>query len=109
MQYTIIVPSKKPIILYKLFDFGIISSNTTNNIVPAANDKNTPINVLNIPLEEFDVVEKQVNIPIGAGLKASGEIEIAKDGTIGIKQISIDKVVQAPGEDLILDGGGASN
>ena len=57
----------------------------------------------------LDVVEKQVNIPIGAGLKASGEIEIAKDGTIGIKQISIDKVVQAPGEDLILDGGGASN
>lgn len=57
----------------------------------------------------LDIVEKQVNIPIGAGLKASEEIEIAEDGTIGIKEISIDKVVQSPDQDLILDGGGAAN
>ena len=49
MQYTIIVPVKKPIILYRLLDLGIISSNTTNSIVPAANDKNSPINDLNNP------------------------------------------------------------
>lgn len=57
----------------------------------------------------LDIVEKQVNIPIGAGLKASGEIEIAEDGTIGVKEISIDKIVQVSGEDLVLDGGGAAN
>ena len=34
---------------------------------------------------------------------------IAEDGTIGIKEISIDKVVQSPDQDLILDGGGAAN
>ena len=52
--YTIIVPIKNPIILYKLLDFGMISSKTTYNIVPDANDKN-------IPIKENDIDKYEIN------------------------------------------------
>lgn len=56
----------------------------------------------------LDIVEKTVTIPIGAGLKASEEVTIAEDGTLGIGAISTSKIVQDEGEILVLDGG-ASN
>lgn len=55
----------------------------------------------------LDVIENKVNIPVGAGLQASNEITIAADGTLGLGQVSIGKLVQD--EDLVLDGGGAAN
>lgn len=55
----------------------------------------------------LDVIENKVNIPVGAGLQASDEITIAADGTLGLGQVSIGKLVQ--NEDLVLDGGGAAN
>lgn len=58
--------------------------------------------------ELLEVVDKKVVIPAGMGLKASDEIEIAEDGTISIKAISFDKVVQAEDEEIILSGGGAA-
>ena len=56
----------------------------------------------------LEVVDKTVIIPIGAGLKTSDEITIAEDGTIGIGQISVSKLVQDEDSELIFDGGGAS-
>lgn len=55
----------------------------------------------------LDAIENKVNIPVGAGLQASDEITIAADGTLGLGQVSISKLVQ--NEDLVLDGGGAVN
>lgn len=55
----------------------------------------------------LDAIENKVNIPVGAGLQASDEITIAADGTLGLGQVSISKLVQ--NEDLVLDGGGAAN
>lgn len=55
----------------------------------------------------LDAIENKVNIPVGAGLQASDEITIAADGTLGLGQVSIGKLVQ--NEDLVLDGGGAAN
>lgn len=55
------------------------------------------------------IVEKTVTIPIGAGLKASDEITIAEDGTLGIGTISWGKIIQVEGDNVIFDGGGAAN
>lgn len=57
----------------------------------------------------LDVVDKKVVIPVGAGLKTSDEIEVAEDGTLSIKAISFDKIVQAEEDgEIILNGGGAA-
>ncbi len=55
----------------------------------------------------LNVVEKQVVIPIGAGLKGSDEVEITEDGVIKIKAMSWDKLVGGD-SDLVMDGGGAA-
>jgi hypothetical protein len=55
----------------------------------------------------LDIVDKIVTIPIGAGLKASDEITVAEDGTLGIGTISVSKLVQNDDVELVLDGGGA--
>ena len=56
----------------------------------------------------LDMVNKQVNIPVGAGLKASEEITIAEDGTMSIGTISFSKIAQVEGETVTFDGGGAA-
>ena len=56
----------------------------------------------------LEIVEKTVTIPAGAGLKASDEITVAEDGTLGIGTISWDKITQAEGETVTFDGGGAA-
>lgn len=48
-----------------------------------------------------------VDIPVGAGLKASDEIEIAEDGSLKIKAISFDKLVDGEME-IVLDGGASA-
>lgn len=55
----------------------------------------------------LDIVDKIVTIPIGAGLKASDEITVAEDGTLGIGAISVSKLVKNDDVELVLDGGGA--
>lgn len=56
----------------------------------------------------IEVIDKVVTIPVGAGLKASEEVTIAEDGTLGVGTINVSKIVQAEDEVLVLDGG-ASN
>lgn len=67
------------------------------NVIESVKVGDTPLNV----------VEKAVTIPIGAGLKASDEITIGTDGTLGLGDINISKLVQGENENLILNGGGA--
>lgn len=55
----------------------------------------------------LDIVDKTVAIPVGAGLKASEEVTIAEDGTLGIGAIGVNKLVQAEDEVLVMDGGSA--
>lgn len=56
----------------------------------------------------LDVVNSQVEIPVGAGLKGSDEIVVSEDGTLGVGAISFDKII--PGAaDIVFDGGSASN
>lgn len=56
----------------------------------------------------LEIVDKVVVIPVGAGLKASAEVTIAEDGTLGLGSISFSKIMQAEGEIVIFDGGGAA-
>lgn len=55
----------------------------------------------------LNVVDKKVVIPVGAGLKASEEITVAEDGTLGIGKIGFDKIVQTDGQEIVLSGGSA--
>ena len=56
----------------------------------------------------LEIVDKVVTIPVGAGLKASDEVTIAEDGTLGVGTINVNKLVQTEGEFLVLNGGAAS-
>lgn len=58
----------------------------------------------------LDVVNGRVDIAIAEqslGVKGSDEIDVAEDGTLSIKSISFDKIVQAEDEIFVMDGGGA--
>lgn len=54
----------------------------------------------------MDIVDKTVNIPLGAGLKGSDEIEIMADGTLRLKGMSWDKLTDGENA-IIMDGGSA--
>lgn len=54
-----------------------------------------------------DVIDGKVDIEIPT-IKGSDEIEVSEDGTLSIKEISIDKIVQNEDDYIILDGGGAA-
>lgn len=59
----------------------------------------------------LDVVDGRVDITIPEPeitIKGSDEIEVAEDGTLSIKSISFDKIVQAEDEEIVLSGGGAA-
>ena len=56
----------------------------------------------------LDAIEKKVVIPVGAGLKASEEIVINEDNTLGVGTISISKLANDDEVELVLDGGSAS-
>lgn len=56
----------------------------------------------------LELVDKIATIPVGAGLKASQEVTIAEDGTLGIKGVSVSKLTQAADEVLVLNGGAAA-
>lgn len=61
----------------------------------------------------LDIVEKSVNIPIATAntlgvVKGSTEITVASDGSVGINQVSVSKLVQEDGVELVLDGGAAT-
>lgn len=53
----------------------------------------------------LDIIDKNVNIPIGAGLLSSDEIIIDNDNILTIGQINVNKLVQTNGEKLVLNGG----
>lgn len=55
----------------------------------------------------LDIVEGKVDVPVGAGLKASDEITIAEDGTLAVGAIGVSKLVN-DGAELVLDGGSAA-
>lgn len=59
----------------------------------------------------LDIVDGRVDISIAEqtlGVKSSDEIDVAEDGTLSIKSISIDKIVQNEDDYIIMDGGGAA-
>ena len=64
------------------------------------------IEAIKIGATLMDIVDKTVTIPLGAGLKGSDEIEIEQDGTLRIKAMSFDKLMEGD-DQLVFDGGGA--
>lgn len=56
--------------------------------------------------KDVDALELAVDAIIQP--KESAEISVATDGTLGIKEMNVNKLVQTEGEELILNGGNAS-
>jgi hypothetical protein len=86
----------------------LVGEDSVKDQIAAAVSNANKIEAIKIGDTLIDIVEKTVAIPVGAGLKASEEVTIAEDGTLGIGTISVNKIVQAEDEMLVLDGG-ASN
>ena len=57
----------------------------------------------------LEATEKIVEINTSDLVKASAEVTVAEDGTLGIGEINVNKLVQDEGSFLILNGGNASN
>ena len=72
----------------------------------AENAQVNKIEAIKIGNTLMDIVDKQVVIPVGAGLKGSDEVEITEDGVIRIKSMTWDKLVDGESE-IVMDGGGA--
>ena len=53
--------------------------------------------------------DKIVNITSGDIVKASDEVTVSEDGTLGIGEVNVDKLVQDDGTRLILNGGSAAD
>ena len=56
----------------------------------------------------LDMVNGKVDITINNVIKSSDEIDVNEDGTLEIKAISFDKIVQAEDQEIVLSGGGAA-
>ena len=56
----------------------------------------------------LDMVDGKVDVAINNVIKSSDEIEVAEDGSLRIKSISFDKVMQAEDQEVVLNGGGAA-
>ncbi len=60
----------------------------------------------------LDMVNGRVDVTIPEptiALKPSDEIDIAEDGTVSIKTVSIDKIVQTEDQVIVFDGGSSAN
>ena len=56
----------------------------------------------------LDMVDGKIDIAINNVIKSSDEIAVGEDGTLSIKQISFDKVMQEDDYEVVLNGGGAA-
>lgn len=57
---------------------------------------------------ELEIIEKTVNVPIGAGLKESAEVLIDDKGVLTVGKIGFGNIAQAEGEIVIFDGGSSA-
>ena len=53
----------------------------------------------------LEVIDRQIHIPVGAGIKDSEEVKLNADGTLSIQKLDVSKLVQTG--TLVLNGGNA--
>ena len=58
---------------------------------------------------DVEVVDKKVNIKTADIVKATEEVTVAEDGTLGIGAVNVSKLVQDEGTWLVLNGGTAAD
>ena len=92
---------------------GLSENNLTDTLLAKLNgiDEGAQVNkieAVKVGDTVLEIVDKTVTIPVGAGLKASDEITIAEDGTLGVGEVNVSKLVQSENEYLILNGGAAA-
>lgn len=66
------------------------------------------IESINLGNDTLEVVDKVVTIPVGAGLKASSEVTIGEDGSLGVGTIGLDKITNTANTLVVIDGGFAN-
>lgn len=58
---------------------------------------------------DVDIVDKKVNIKSTDIVKATEEVTVAEDGTLGLGKVNVNKLVQDDGSWLVLNGGTAAD
>jgi hypothetical protein len=79
------------------------------NLVKYVDENASEISTLitNVEKNLNDIVAINAVIAAMTQPKESTEISITTDGTLGIKEVNVNKLVQTPGDTLVLYGGGA--
>ena len=87
---------------------GLLSTENESKLdAIEANAQANKIEAVKVGGTLLDIVDKTVVVPVGAGLKASDEVTIGADGSLGIGQVSVSKLSQEDEVELVLDGGSA--
>lgn len=105
----------------KVEGMGLSSNDFTDSLLSKleAIDEKAQVNVIekiNVGGSVLDIINKTVTIPV-AGLDCAGvvkssiganKVNVSNDGTMSVNKVSIHSVFVPIGDELILDGGGAS-
>ena len=86
-----------------------LSNETCHNVIEPYYMANT-VKSIAVNGTLLDMVDGRINITIpepSVSVKSSDEIDVAEDGTLSIKTISFDKIVQDTDDYIVMDGGSA--
>ena len=88
---------------------GHITMTEAEEVFATKNEATSIIKEISVNGALLDVIDGRVDIALEdtLGVKGSDEINIAEDGTLSIKSISFDKIVQKESDTIIMDGGSA--
>lgn len=88
---------------------GHITMTEAEEVFATKNEATSIIKEISVNGALLDIVDGRVDIALEdtLGVKGSDEINIAEDGTLSIKSISFDKIVQKESDTIIMDGGSA--
>lgn len=92
---------------------GLSENNLTDALLGKLNgiEEGAQVNVLEgvrVNGAPLPIVDKMVDIKAADIVKASSEVTVAEDGTLGVGTVNVNKLVQGENEVLILNGGSAS-
>ena len=96
---------------------GLSTNDLTDDLLAKLNDSQANvIESVSVAGTLLDIVDKQVNIPVATVdahgvVKSSADenkVAVAADGTMEVNSLNVNKLVQADGEYLVMNGGNAA-
>lgn len=88
---------------------GLSTNDLTDELVEKINASQTNvIETVQVNGTALAVTEKTVNVKATDVVKASEEVTVAENGTLGIAQMNVNKLIQSEGDFIIFNGGNAA-